>query len=408
MNQKVVIVGSGQAGVQTALSLRDEGFGGSIAVVGEEPGLPYQRPPLSKAYLLGKTDDEGVLLKAPSVYADYRIELIDGVRVEAVERTERRLRLSSGAALDYDQLVLATGARQRLLDVPGADLNGVLALRTLADAKVLLARIGAVKRAVVVGGGFIGLEFAAVARAKGIEVLVVEIAPRPMGRALSSEMSRFFEERHIGWGAGFLFGVGVRAFHGHGGVLERVELSDGVSIEADLALVGVGVIPNAELARDAGLAVANGIVVDETLATSDPAIRAAGDCAQHPNRYSLTGPTRVESVQNAVDQGRCAAAGVLGTPRAYDALPWFWSDQGDLKLQIAGLGPGHDTAVVRGDPASGQFSVFCFAKGRLAAVESVNRPTDHILSRRLLSGGVAVTPEEAADPGLELKALLRR
>ena len=408
MNQKVVIVGSGQAGVQTALSLRDEGFGGSIAVVGEEPGLPYQRPPLSKAYLLGKTDDEGVLLKAPSVYADYRIELIDGVRVEAVERTERRLRLSSGAALDYDQLVLATGARQRLLDVPGADLNGVLALRTLADAKVLLARIGAVKRAVVVGGGFIGLEFAAVARAKGIEVLVVEIAPRPMGRALSSEMSRFFEERHIGWGAGFLFGVGVRAFHGHGGVLERVELSDGVSIEADLALVGVGVIPNAELARDAGLAVANGIVVDETLATSDPAIRAAGDCAQHPNRYSLTGPTRVESVQNAVDQGRCAAAGVLGTPRAYDALPWFWSDQGDLKLQIAGLGPGHDTAVVRGDPASGQFSVFCFAKGRLAAVVSVNRPTDHILSRRLLSGGVAVTPEEAADPGLELKALLRR
>ena len=408
MNQKVVIVGSGQAGVQTALSLRDEGFGGSIAVVGEEPGLPYQRPPLSKAYLLGKTDDEGVLLKAPSVYADYRIELIDGVRVEAVERTERRLRLSSGAALDYDQLVLATGARQRLLDVPGADLNGVLALRTLADAKVLLARIGAVKRAVVVGGGFIGLEFAAVARAKGIEVLVVEIAPRPMGRALSSEMSRFFEERHIGWGAGFLFGVGVRAFHGHGGVLERVELSDGVSIEADLALVGVGVIPNAELARDAGLAVANGIVVDETLATSDPAIRAAGDCAQHPNRYSLTGPTRVESVQNAVDQGRCAAAGVLGTPRAYDALPWFWSDQGDLKLQIAGLGPGHDTAVVRGDPASGQFSVFCFAKGRLAAVESVNRPTDHILSRRLLSGGVTVTPEEAADPGLELKALLRR
>jgi 3-phenylpropionate/trans-cinnamate dioxygenase ferredoxin reductase subunit len=402
----IVIVGSGQAGVQTAFSLRDEGYEGDITIVGEEPDTPYQRPPLSKAYLLGKLDEEGLLLKGRKLYEDYRIRLVEGVKATAIDRAAKTLALDDGSSLSYDHLVLATGARQRMLNVPGEDLGGVLPLRTVADARALMARFSHVKRAVVVGGGFIGLEFAAVARAKGIEVLIVELAPRPMGRALSTEMSRFFEERHIAWGSKFLFGTGVRAFHGEGGQLTRVELSDGVNIDAGLALVGVGVIPNAELAQAAGLKVANGIVVDEQLLTSDPSISAVGDCAQHPNPFSLVGPVRVESVQNATDQGRCVGARLAGKPRTYEAVPWFWSDQGDLKLQMAGLSTGHDTAVLRGDPATGSFSVFCFKDGVLIGAESVNRGPDHVMARRLIGTHSKITPEQAADEATPLKTHL--
>lgn len=402
----IVIVGSGQAGVQTAFSLRDEGYEGDLTIIGEEPDAPYQRPPLSKAYLLGKLDDEGLLLKGRKLYDDYRIQLRAGVRVTAIDRAAKTVLLDDGDSLSYDHLVLATGARQRTLGVPGEDLGGVLALRTVADARALMARFSDVKRAVVVGGGFIGLEFAAVARTKGIEVMIVELALRPMGRALSAEMSRFFQERHIAWGSHFLFGTGVKAFHGEAGQLTRVELTDGVSLYAELALVGVGVIPNCELAAAAGLAIANGIVVDEQLRTSDPSISAIGDCAQHPNPFSAVGPVRVESVQNATDQGRCVAARLMGKPRSYDAVPWFWSDQGDLKLQMAGLGTGHDTAVVRGDPATGAFSVFCFKDSVLIGAESVNRGPDHVMARRLIGSHSKITPAQAADEATPLKTFL--
>ena len=407
MTEKVVIVGSGQAGIQAALSLRDEGFEGSIRIVGEEPGLPYQRPPLSKAYLLGRLDDEGVLLKTAQLYEDYRLDLSFGVRAEAIDRAARRVRLSNGEAAAFDHLILATGARNRTLDVPGADLDGVLTLRTLNHAKDLVARLDGAKRVVVVGAGFIGLEFAAVAAAKGIKVVVVEAAPRPMARALSPEMSRFFEARHTAWGVGFIFDATVRAIAGEGGKVAGVDLADGPSIPADLVLVGVGVAPNTELAAEAGLATDNGVLVDDRLITSDPAISAIGDCARHPNRFSAAGPVLVESVQNATDQGRAVAARIAGKPvKAYDAAPWFWSDQGDLKLQIAGLGAGHETAVVRGDPATGAFSVFCFKGGRLLAVESVNRGPDHIMARRLLAARANITPEQAADEATPLKAWL--
>jgi 3-phenylpropionate/trans-cinnamate dioxygenase ferredoxin reductase subunit len=402
---KIVIVGTGQAGVQAAISLRDEGYEGALTLVGEEPGWPYQRPPLSKAYLLGKMDDEGILLRAPSLYADNRIEVIDGVRVEAIERLERWVRLSDGRTLDYDHLVLATGARQRPLPASGAQLDGVLDLRTLQDAKALKARIGDAKGAVVVGGGFIGLEFAAVARAQGVAVTVVEIADRVMARALTAEMSAFFQRKHEAWGVDFRFGVGLREIRGDGRVRE-VALGDGSFIDADLVLVGIGVIANSELAAEAGLAVANGIVVDELLSTSDPAISAIGDVAQHPNRFSAEGPVRLESVQNAADQGRLLAARLMGKPRPYDAVPWFWSDQGDLKLQMAGLNTGHDQVVLRGDPQSGAFSVFCFKAGRLLAVESVNKPADHIAARRLIQAGAPLTAEQAADESTPLKAYI--
>ncbi|WP_395673410.1 NAD(P)/FAD-dependent oxidoreductase, partial [Phenylobacterium sp.] len=402
MTARVVIAGTGQAGVQTAFSLRDDGYDGEIVLLGEEPGLPYQRPPLSKSYLLGKLDETGVLLKGANLYGENRITLRDGVSVQAIDRPGRSVRLSSGEDLSYDHLVLATGARQRALGVPGEALDGVLTLRTIVDARGLKARLEGVRRAVVVGAGFIGLEFAAVARAQGVEVTVVELAPRPLSRALSAEMSLFFHERHLAWGVDFIFGALLEEIRGEGGRVTGVRLQNGVDVPADLVLVGVGVIPNAELAADAGLLVENGVVVDAHMRTTDPAILAVGDCAAHPNPFSAVGPVRVESVQNATDQGRCAAATIVGTPQPYAAVPWFWSDQADLKLQMAGLSTGHDTAVVRGDPAKGAFSVFCFKDGRLLAVESVNKGPDHVMARRLIAAQVQnaqpqITAEQAAD-----------
>ncbi len=403
--QQIVIVGAGQGGLQAAASLRDGGFDGRLLLIGDEPGLPYQRPPLSKAYLLGAADDESILLKPAAFFEDDRIELVNDTRVAGIERPERRVRLRSGAAIDYDHLILATGARNRPLSVPGADLDGVVSIRTLEDTRRLQGLMAGAGSVVVVGGGFIGLEFAAVAAAKGLKVLVVETAPRPLGRALSTEMSRFFTEAHIGWGVDFVFGTGVEAILGETRVT-GVRLANGLSVAADIVVVGIGVLPNQELAADAGLAVANGIVVDEHLLTSDPAISSLGDCAEFDTPFSIVGRVRVESVQNAIDQARGIAARLTGRPAPYNAVPWFWSDQGPLKLQMAGLSAGHDTAVVRGDRSSGAFSVFCFAKDRLLAVESVNMPADHMAGRRLLSAGEAITPAQAADVDVPLKTLL--
>jgi 3-phenylpropionate/trans-cinnamate dioxygenase ferredoxin reductase subunit len=405
--QQIVIVGAGQGGLQAAASLRDGGFDGRLLLIGDEPGLPYQRPPLSKAYLLGKADDDSILLKPAGFFEDDRIELISDTRVAAIERPERRVRLQSGAAVDYDHLILATGARNRALNVPGADLDGVVSIRTLEDTRRLQGLMAGARSVVVVGGGFIGLEFAAVAAAKGLKVLVVEAAPRPLGRALSTEMSRFFTEAHIGWGVDFVFGTGIEAILGQTRVT-GVRLANGLSAEADIVVVGIGVLPNQELAADAGLTVANGIVLDEQLVTSDPAISGLGDCAEFDTPFSIAGRVRVESVQNAIDQARNIAARLTGRPAPYAAVPWFWSDQGPLKLQMAGLASGHDTAVVRGAPGSGAFSVFCFAKDRLLAVESVNMPGDHMAGRRLLATGAAITPAQASDTDVELKTLLSR
>ena len=405
MTERVVVVGAGQAGVQAAFSLRDEGFAGDIEVIGEEPGAPYQRPPLSKSFLLGKIDDDALLLKSTALYDEYRIGLRSGRRVAGVDRAHRRVTLDDGQSVAYDVLVLATGARHRVLDAPGAGLAGVMTLRTRLDAERLRERLPGVRRAVVVGAGFIGLEFAAVARTLGVEVTVVEIAARPLARALSSEMAGFLRQRHETAGVSFAFDTGVQAILGDGRV-EGVELRTGEKLSADLVLIGVGACPNTELAEAAGLEVRDGIVVDGQLRTSDPAVYAIGDCAAHPNRFARSSLTRLESVQNATDQGRSVAAAILRRPVAYAALPWFWSDQGDLRLQIAGLGDGHDLAVLRGDPGQGRFSVFCFRDDRLIAVESMNMGPDHVLARRLLSAEAPMTPSQAADLGTPLKAHL--
>lgn len=401
----VVIVGAGQAGFQAAASLREFGYPGTITLIGDEAEPPYQRPPLSKAYLAGTTAEAGLHLRPSGFFADRDIALLTGERVTGIDRPQQRVAVASGKLFPYDHLIVATGARNRPLPGEGATLDGVLSLRTLRDATTLKERLAGAQRPVVLGAGFIGLEFAAVAAKRGLEVVVVEMADRPMARVLSPAMSRFFRAAHEGMGVQFRFGVTVTGVTGAAGRATGVALSDGSVLPADLVLVGIGVVPNAELAGEAGLPVANGIVVDEQLATSDPAVSAIGDCAVHPSRFGRGMPLRIESVQNAIDQGRCVARRILGQGEAYAAVPWFWSDQGPYKLQIAGLGGPGDTAIVRGEPASGQFSVFCYAGDRLRAVESVNRPQDHMAARRLLGQQRAPTPAQAADLGFDLKAL---
>jgi 3-phenylpropionate/trans-cinnamate dioxygenase ferredoxin reductase subunit len=399
------IVGAGQAGFQVAASLRQDGFDGRVMLIGDEPAIPYQRPPLSKSYLAGETGVDDLWLRAEEFYAKQQIELIYGEAVAAIDRG-RRLRLASGREIHWDYLVLATGARYRPLPVPGAELEGVLPLRTLADADVLRQRLDEAREVVVVGAGFIGLEFAAVARAHGADVHILEITHHPMGRVVSAPTSRFFTEAHLRWGSKVSLGIGVSRILGASGRVTCAETTDGRRLPADLVLICIGVIPNTELAREAGLAVDNGIVVNEYLAANDPSISAIGDCASFPTPFA-TGRVRLESVQNAVDQGRCVAARLAGKPEPYEKVPWFWSDQGDLKLQIAGITAGHDRSVIRGDPASGHFSVFCFNGDRLIGVESINRTADHVAARRLLGSKPGLSPEQAADVNYDLRAHAR-
>jgi 3-phenylpropionate/trans-cinnamate dioxygenase ferredoxin reductase component len=400
----IVILGAGQGGFQVAASLREAGYAEAITLVGDE-GLPYQRPPLSKAYLAGKTDAAGLNLRPASYFAEHRIIHLANVTATAIDRAARRVALSDGSALAYDHLVLATGARNRRLPVPGADLPGVHQLRSLADADALKAALAEARAIAIVGAGFIGLELAGICAGRGIPVTVIEAADRPMARAVSAETAAFFTQAHAQAGIRFAFGAAVQAVEGTEGRTSAVRLGDGSTIAADLILVGIGVVPNQELAEAAGLVVGDGIRTDPFLSTSDPAISALGDCARVPSRFSDGQPVRIESVQNAVDQGRCLAARLTGRPAAYAAVPWFWSDQGPHKLQIAGLTRPDDSSVLR-PSATGQ-SVFRYREGRLTAVESVDRPADHMAARRILGLNLTLTPEQAADPAHDLKALAK-
>jgi 3-phenylpropionate/trans-cinnamate dioxygenase ferredoxin reductase component len=400
----VVIVGASHAGFQLAASLRQHGFDGKVTLIGDEPVLPYQRPPLSKDYLDGKIGFDLLLMRPEAFYRDHRIDFLPGARVAAIDRAGQRVLLATGEHLGYGHLALATGARNRVPPLPGIELDGVCYLRTLAETEALRERLAAAERIVVIGAGFIGLEFAAVARAHGKQVHIVELLDRVMARVVSVPTSHFFAAAHRAAGVEFSFGAAALRIAGHGGRVDRVELAGGERLAADLVLVSVGVVPNLELAAAAGLAVANGIVVDATLATADELISAMGDCAAFPCAHAAGKPTRLEAVQNAADHARCVADRIVGKPHAYSALPWFWSEQGKLRLQIAGLTTGHDRHVIRGDPASGGFSVFCYKGGQLLGIESIDRPADHAHARRLLGAGRQVTPEQAADAGFDLRA----
>jgi len=400
----VLIVGAGHAGFQLAASLRQHGYGERICLINDEAHLPYQRPPLSKAYLKGEGRPDSLMFRPDKFYRDQNIELI-GDRAVSIDRAAQRLLLASGSFLEYGHLVLATGARNRLLDLPNANLGDVRYLRILDESEALRQRIHSAKHVVVIGAGFIGLEFAATARIKGLEVDVVELATRVMARAVTAEISDYFQERHVAAGIRIHLGVQATSIEGGGDEVSGVSLSDGRRIPADLVVVGVGVLPNVELAAEAGLPVASGIIVDEQLLTPDPNISAIGDCALFASpRFG--GSLRLESVQNASDHARCVAARLTGDAKTYDGLPWFWSDQGDDKLQIAGLTTGYDHVVVRGDRAARSFSAFCYRSGQLVGIESVNRAADHVFGRKLLGMNRSIAPERVADPGFDLKAAL--
>jgi 3-phenylpropionate/trans-cinnamate dioxygenase ferredoxin reductase component len=406
MKTGAVIVGTGQAGFQTAASLRAEGYQESITLIGEEPHIPYQRPPLSKGFPLGTQDLESIELRPAKFYADHQIHLLAGERVAALDRTSRHVTLVSGNKVSYGKLVLATGARNRLLPVKGAGLDGVLYLRSLDEAIALKERLKTAQEMVVIGGGFIGLELAAAACTLGKSVTVFEALPRLMSRVVAPVISDFYRELHSNKGVKVFCGAYVSEITGSGGAVREVALSDGRRFPADLVLVGIGVVPNSELACDAGLRLSNGIAVDEHLQTDDENVFAIGDCAEHPCIFAGA-RIRLESVQNAADQAQCVAATIAGRPAPYRALPWFWTDQFDIKLQMAGISHGHERIATRGNPESRKLSVFYFRENQLVAIDSINRPLDHMIGRKLLAAGVPLTPGQAADESVDLKQLER-
>lgn len=405
MDEGITIVGSGQAAFQLAGFLRDEGHAGPIRLVGDEAHLPYQRPPLSKAYMSGEVEAGDLSFQTRDYYARRDIELRLGTRVARIDRASRQVETAAGERLPYGHLVLATGARNRGL--PGVDLAraAVLDLRGLDDARGIRERLAAAGEIVVVGAGFLGLEFAAVAAKKGARVTLVEAGPTLMGRVVCAEVGEAFRRHQESLGVRFSLGNTLRALRPLDGNRSALDLADGQTLQADLVVASIGVLPNVELAQQAGLRTDNGILVDAGLGTEDPHISAIGDCAAFASRFA-GGLCRIESVQNAMDQARCLARRLTGKPAAYDALPWFWSDQGGLKLQIAGLANGADEVVIRGDRQAPSFSAYRFRNGELVAVESVAWPGDHMAARRLLNAAARVTPAHVRDPACDLKSLL--
>ncbi|MDE3117209.1 MAG: FAD-dependent oxidoreductase [Pseudomonadota bacterium] len=403
MSEQIVIIGAGQAAAQAVTSLKAEGFGGTIVMVGDEAFPPYQRPPLSKAYLLGKLERERLFLKADNFYPEAHCEMLLGVSARAIDRKTKSVLLSDGSRKPYDKLLIATGTRVRQIKVPGAELPGVHYLRSIADVDQLSPAITPGKTLAVVGGGYIGLEVAAVARKRGLEVSVFEALDRLMVRAVSPQLSAFYEQAHRAEGVQFFFKTGVEAFEGNGKV-ERVR-AGGKVYPADLVLVGIGAIPNVELAQEAGLSCDDGIVVDKFCTSiSDPTIFAAGDCTRHHGHNGEE--IRLECVQNAIDQAKHAALAMLGKPTAYREVPWFWSDQYDLKLQIAGLSRVGDELVVRGDPATRKFAVFHLRDGKVACVEAVNAPPEYIVGRKLIADGTPIAAARLADTTIPMKNIV--
>ncbi len=404
--QAVAIVGGGQAGFQSAASLRELGFAGGITIWGYEPYLPYQRPPLSKTYLRDDSPPDKMYFRPARFFAEKNITVREAAPVAAIDTAARTLTLADGSTATWDHLVIATGVTNRRLPVPGATLDGVVMLRGLDDAHVIRARLPSAQRIVVVGGGVIGLEIAAMARSAGKVIDVVEAGDRLAGRIGSEALSRYFLDYHRGLGSTVHLSAGVAAIEGRGGRVETVVLASGDRIAADLVLVCIGVTPNSALAEAGGIACQDGILVDAHMRTSAPGVLAAGDCARFKPAHGPLGSVRLESVQNAIDQGRCAAETITGKLKPYTALPWFWSDQGSLKLQIAGLTAGHDHAIVVEDRVKGTMAVYCFFRGKLIGVECVNRPADFMAARRVLGAGKAVSISDVEKLDFELKSFM--
>ncbi|MDH3417882.1 MAG: FAD-dependent oxidoreductase [Gammaproteobacteria bacterium] len=400
MSTHLIIVGAGQAAAQTILTLTQKRYPGRITVVGDEPYPPYQRPPLSKKYLSGELERERLFVRPTEFYEQHGVTLILGAKAERLEPVQQRLTLADGRQLDYDRLLLATGSRVRKIDVPGADLAGIHYLRTIADADGILGGLGPDKRLVIVGAGYIGLEIAAVARAHRAHVTVLEATDRVMARVVCPEVGTFYRGVHEAAGVEIACDTAVRGFAGDDHVT-GVIASDGREYPCDVAVVGIGIVPETELAEQAGLVCDDGIRVDEYACTSEPQIYAAGDCTNHPNAV-LGRRIRLESVHNAIEQSKTAALSLLGEPAAYAQIPWFWSDQYDLKLQIAGISTGYDRVVLRGDPAERKFAAYYLRDSRLIAVDAINSPKDFLLGKRLVAQGAMPSPQRIEDTTADL------
>lgn len=397
---KILIIGAGHAGGTAAALLRQYGHEGPVVLAGEEAAPPYQRPPLSKVWLKGEADLEALLLRPESFYAEQDIELRTGVTATAIDPASKTVTFADGTVETYDALILATGSTARRLALPGADRSDLLELRTLVDAEKLKAALGPGKRLAVVGGGYVGLEAAASARALGAEAVVIERMDRVLARVASETLSRFFTDYHRKHGVEILTSAEVTGFEDAG-----VRLADGRLIEADAVLVGVGALASEHLAREAGLACLNGVVVDTEARTSDPSIFAIGDVTHRPVPVHGGAMHRLESVPNALEQAKQAASAIVGRAPPTAEVPWFWSDQYDLKLQIAGLPHDADRQVVRGDPAAGTFAVFHLAGNRIVCVEAVNAPAEFMAGRMMIGKATPVDAEKLADPSVSMKAV---
>jgi len=404
MKERAIIIGAGQAAAQAAQSMRQAGFDGDIVIIGEERELPYQRPPLSKAYLQGELAADRLYLRPQAFYEQQKIEIRLGARVIAIDPAAKRVETDDGETHNYDKLLIATGAPPRLLNCDGADLEGVYYLRSIADSSALRPILSAGGRIVIVGAGYIGLEVAASARKAGLDVTVLEMADRVLARVAGKDVSDFYEKLHLDHGVDLRLGAALDHFEGSGRVSAAV-LKSGEKIDCAAVLVGVGAAPATALAEAADLRIANGVWTDEHAQTSDPAIWAAGDCASHPSQI-YERRLRLESVPNAIEQAKVAGANMAGGAAVYDAVPWFWSDQYDVKLQTVGVSEGADETVMRGDPAAKKFSVWYFQRGKLLAVDAVNDPAAFAISKRLIASRQAIDAKMLADPETDLKSLV--
>ncbi len=400
----VVIIGAGQAGYKCSSDLRDAGYEKSIIIIGDESHYPYQRPPLSKAYMLGEMDAERLKFRSDDFYGDHNIELRRKVSALSIDRAEKKLQLSTGEALGYEQLVICSGARLRKVNVPGAELEGVFGLKTIDDADAIAKKLDSARCVVVIGGGFIGLEFAAVAARLGKQVTVLEAADRVMARVVVPELSQYFQQLHKSHNVNIICNAQVSRIIANGDMVSAVATGNGDEFAADLVVVGIGVIANAQLAEAAGLKCDNGIEVDNYCRTSDKNIFAAGDCTRFVHPFG-GGKMGLESVQNAIDQARIAAANILGKNISYSAIPWFWSDQYDVKLQMVGLSAGCDLQIRRGEKAD-KFAIFHYRDEKLRAIDCINNAGIALLGRRLLAAGTSPTPQQAQDVNFNLKSLM--
>lgn len=402
--EKIAVVGAGQAAISAIAALRQAGFQGAINLIGEEPFPPYQRPPLSKAYMKGQVDAERLYVKPQPWYEDNGIELALDTRATGIDTDTRRVATDQGRQIDYDALLIATGSRARKLTLPGADLTNVFELRTLTDVAKIRSTLVQGANLVVIGAGYIGLEAAAAATQLGVRVTVLEYAERVLERVTSPILSEFFVRKHRAEGVEIQTNARIKQLVGAKGRVSGVELEDGTVLPADAVLVGIGIVPNEQLASDAGIRCNNGIVVDRDARTSDRFVFAAGDCTHRPLvHYAREG--RLESVHNAVEQGKLAAAAMLGKPRPLEDCPWFWSDQYDVKLQIAGLSAGYDDLVIRGDVNSGHFAAFYLRESRLIATDAVNSPQEFLLSKRLIAAYSIIDPATLADTTRSMKEI---